>query len=251
MKSATNKIILAAAVACTVAVVAVAEDNIAANPVLGTLSTLTAVEMPAKASDLVTQADAKHLKQTTVDVVKAAVGLNPAAAPVIVGSISHATPAVAATASATAVGLVPNQVLAIARAAAAAAPSKAGAIVEAICRVLPAEYEAVAVAVAEVVPGAGREILAGIATALPQLKTAIDQTLVNYQGNIPSVSTVLAQVVQTQTAIGLASLGSGTSQDVRGPSQGPPSVPIVGTPIIINPGTGGQVPTGPFPYDAP
>ena len=260
MKSAKKTIILTVAVACTLAVTAVAEDNLAANPVLGLLSTVTAVEMPAKASALVAQADAKNLKQTTIDVVKAAVGLNPAAAPVVVGTISHASPTMAATASATAVGLVPNQVLAIARAAAAACPSKAGAIVEAICRVLPADYAAVALAVAEVVPGAGREILAGISTAIPQLKGTMDQTLVSYQGSIPSVSTVLNQVAQSGTAVALAAVGAGalgaspaglTTTPVKGPTFGPPLVPISGTPIIVTPGTGGQVPTGGGSYSSP
>jgi hypothetical protein len=234
---------------------------LAANPVLGVLSTVTAAEMPAKASELVAQADAKTLKQTTIDVVKASVGLNPAAAPVIVGSIARTTPAMAATASATAVGLVPNQVIAIARAAAAACPTKAGAIVEAICRVLPASYEVVALAVAEVVPGAGREILAGVSTALPQLKNSIDQTLASYQGSIPSVSTVLNQVIASQTPASLATAaaivpggaqsGAPTGPMPRGPSSGPPFVPITGTPIVITPGSGGQVPTGGGPYSSP
>lgn len=264
MKSANYKFILTMAVACTMAVGAVAEDNLAANPVLGVLSTAKAIELPAKAAELVAKADAKSLKQTTIDVVKAAVGLNPAGAPIIVGTIAHASPAMAATASATAVGLVPNQVLAIARAAAAACPTKAGEIVEAICRVLPADYQAVAMAVAEVVPGAGREILAGISTAIPQLKTTIDQTLASYQGSIPSVSTVLSQVAQTDTSAGLAALATGspgaspspagvTPSPIlpRGPSTGTPFVPISGTPIVITPGAGGQVPTGGGDYTAP
>ena len=163
----------------------------------------------------------------------------------------------AATASATAVGLVPNQALVIARAAAAACPSKAGAIVEAICRVLPAEYEAIASAVAEVVPGAGREILAGISTAVPQLKSTIDQTLVSYQGSIPSVNTVLSQVVQAQSAVALATMvaatpgaahsGLGTARVMpQGVASGPPLVPFTGTPAVYNgynPGTIGLSPT--------
>lgn len=238
------------------AVGAVAGDNLTASPALGVLSTVTAAELPAKASELVVQADAKNLKQTTIDVVKAAVGLNPAAAPAIVASIAHASPAMAATASATAVALVPNQVLAIARAAAAACPAKAGAIVEAICRVLPADYQKVALAVAEVVPGAGKEILAGIATAIPGLKGTIDQTLAGYQGGMPSMSTVLAKVVQIQPTLAATPVVVGTPASPasplspqapsmpRGPSPGNPPLPPSGTPTVITPSGGGAIPTG-------
>ena len=139
---------------------------------------------------------------------------------------------------------------------------KLGGIVEAICRVLPVacctnEYEAIASAVAEVVPGAGREILAGISTAVPQLKSTIDQTLVSYQGSIPSVNTVLSQVVQAQSAVALATMvaaAPGAAHSVlgtarvmpQGPASGPPLVPFTGTPAVYNgynPGTIGLSPT--------
>jgi hypothetical protein len=158
-----------------------AGDTPKANPFLAVLSTTTQAELPAKAADLVAQADAKQQQQTTIDVVKAAVGLNPAAAAVIVGSIAQTTPAMAAIAAGTAAGLVPNQAATIARAAAAAAPQQAGKIVEAICRVLPAAYAEVAEAVADVVPGAGKEILAGVSAAIPALKGPIDKVLLAQQ----------------------------------------------------------------------
>jgi hypothetical protein len=79
-----------------------------ASPVLGVLSGVTAMELPTKAALLVSQADAKNLKATTIDVVKTAVGLNPAAAAPVVGSIAQQTPEMAPTAAATAVSLVPD-----------------------------------------------------------------------------------------------------------------------------------------------
>jgi len=146
-----------------------------ANPALSgipeILASSTSAELPAQAAKLVAQADAKSLQATTIAVVKAAVGLNPAAAALIVGSIAQSTPAMAATAAATAAALVPNQAPAIARAAASSAPAKAGTIVEAVCRVLPASYEVVADAVSDVVPSASKEILAGIAAAIPELQS--------------------------------------------------------------------------------
>src|SRR5664280_1478001 len=173
---------LAAIVLATAVKVSAGENN-GATPFFASLSAATAAELPAKAAGLVSQANAKNLKQTTIDVVKAAVGLNPAAAP-----------AIAATAVAAAVSVVPDQVVAIARAAAAAAPAKAGQIVGAVCRELPASYQAVAEAVAEVVPGASREILTAISAAIPTLKDSLNKVLASYNGNIPSVSSVLAQV---------------------------------------------------------
>jgi len=263
MRSSIYKLVLTVATASAVVVGAAAADNTGSSPVLGVLSTVTSAELPAKAADLVAQASTKNLKQTTIDVVKAAVGLNPAAAPAIVGSIAQTSPTMAATASATAVALVPNQVLVIARAAAAASPAQAGQIVEAICRVLPNDYKAIAEAVAEVIPGAGKEILAGVSTAIPTLKNVIDQTLASYQGSVPSVSTVLNQVVQTENSILISTLASGTSGTTpsgssgtpiglpQGPSVGAPPVPPAGTPTLITPSSGGTVPSGQNGYSAP
>jgi hypothetical protein len=260
MKSLKYATCLTVAVALAMAVKVSAGETTGASPFLGVLSTATSAELPAKAAELVTQADAKNLKQTTIDVVKAAVGLNPAAAPAIVGSIAQASPATAATAAATAVTLVPNQAVAIARAAAAAAPAKAGAIVEAICRVLPKSYQDVANAVAEVVPGAGKEILAGIAAAIPELKSIINQTLASYDGKIPSVSAVLTQVDQAQNLAGtttsLASAtpsGTAATPAVFSPNvqSGPPAVPPSATPAL-DPTPAPPTPTrGGHTYSAP
>ena len=262
MKLINYKIFLTVAIAATLASGVAAEDRTVASPAMGILSTVTSAELPAKAAELVTQAaGAKNLHQITIEVVKTAVGLNPASAPAIVGSIALASPDMAATASAKAVALVPNQVLAIARAAAAACPAKAGAIVEAICRVLPADYRQVAEAVAEVVPGADKEILAAVSAAIPDLSKAIDQALSSYQVGISSITTVLGQVAQTQpSAATLAALSSPSGVTTpssptspislpRGPTVTAPSVPISGTPITILPGNGSPVPTGTRGYN--
>ncbi|HXI70582.1 MAG TPA: hypothetical protein VNN22_09545 [Verrucomicrobiae bacterium] len=225
-----------------------------AGPIMAVLSGATAVELPAKAAQLVSQADAKNLKPTTVAVVKAAVGLNPAAAAAIVGSIAQKTPEMAATAAATAVSLVPNQAVAIARAAAAAAPAQAGRIVESVCRVLPAAYQKVANAVAEVAPGAGKEILTAISAAIPALKAPIAQALAASKGNVPSVSAVLEQVaaaVPTATLPTLAQSGLPSPMVAGPPHPGNPYVPIPVVHNNIDPGSGGDVPTGGRDYAAP
>jgi hypothetical protein len=231
-----------------------AADTSAANPALPVLSAVTQAELPAKASELVVQASDKSRQQTTIEVVSAAVGLNPAAAPAIVGSIAQSLPEMASVAAATAVGLVPNQVDAIARAAAAAAPAKAGQIVQAICSVLPKEYKAVAEAVAEVVPGAGREILAGVSAAIPGLQDSINKVLASNGGNIPSVSSVLdplkpsAQLAMTSSGLTPIAFDSPT---FAGPTYSTPYVAPPATHTNIDSNTGGKVPTGGRNYSKP
>ena len=250
MKSLKKTIPVVAAIVLLMAVKVSAGEN--ANPFLGSLSTVASAELPSKAGELVAASDAKHLKQTTISVVKAAIGLNPAAAPAIVGSIAQSTPSMAATAASTALGLVPSQAEAIAKAAAAAAPAKAGAIVEAMCRVAPKSYQSIADAVAEVVPGAGKEILAGIKAAIPGLKDSIDQTVAAYDGKIPSISAVLTQVAASQQSSGNPIAGNDPLPLPRGPSVGAPPVTPSGTPVVIDPGSGGAIPPGgPRGYAAP
>ena len=252
MKTLKYALTCLAACALTTAVNVRAADT--DSPIMAVLSGSTAMELPAQAAQLVSQADAKNLKTTTIAVVKAAVGLNPAAAAPIVGSIAHTRPVMAATAAATAVSLVPDQAVAIARAAAAAAPAKAGQIVEAVCRVLPAAYQKMADAVAEVAPDAGKEILTAIGTAIPSLKNPIAQVLAVNKENVPSVSTVLEQVsvaVPTATTPSLAQAGLGASAAIAPPTAGAPYVPLPVTHQNIDPGSGGVVPTGGRDYAAP
>jgi hypothetical protein len=231
-----------------------AADSSAANPALPVLSAVTQAELPAKASELVVQASDKTRQQTTIQVVSAAVGLNPAAAPAIVGSIAQSSPEMASVAAATAVSWVPNQAEAIARAAAAAAPTKAGQIVQAICRVLPDQYKTIAEAVAEVVPGAGREILAGVSAAMPSLQDSINKVLAS-NGSIPSVASVLdplkpsAQFAMT-TPSGLTPIAF-DSPTFAGPTYGNPYVtpPVGHTNFDAN--TNNTVPAGKRNYAKP
>jgi len=187
--------------------------------------------------------------------VSAAVGLNPAAAPAVVGSIAQSSPEMASVAAATAVSWVPNQAEAIARAAAAAAPTKAGQIVQAICRVLPAEYKTIAEAVAEVVPGAGRAILAGVSAAIPALQDSINKVLASNEGNIPSVSSVLdplkpsAQFAMT-TSSGLTPIAF-DAPTFAAPGFGASPVPTPPAHTNLDANTNGVVPTGKRNYAKP
>ncbi len=227
MRNLKYTVFIATAVVLAPAMNMNAGESTVANPYFVVLSIATAAELPAKAAELVSKADSKQRQQVTIDVVKAAVPLNPAAAPAIVGSIAQSTPEMVAIAAATAVSLVPEQAAAIARAAAVAVPTKAGQIVEAICRVIPVAYKKVAIAVAEVVPGAGREILTAISAAIPTLKGSINKVLANYTGTVPLVSSVLDQVKPSVEVATSAQLPQSTfdSPSLAPPTVDPPFVP--------------------------
>jgi hypothetical protein len=246
-----KSVTLVAVVCATLSLLAADKNN--SNPYLAQLSRATPMELPAQAAQLVAKSEAKARPLATVDVVKAALGLNPAAACQIVGCIAQAEPEMAPVAAGTAVSLVPDQAESIARVAAAAAPAQAGAIVAAICRVLPKQYKGVALAVAEVAPTQGKEILAGIASAIPTLKAPLAKAMMASNPEAtPTVASVLDSVPATldlspSIPMPVASAGSA----VAPPSYGPPYVPLSGTPVNLNPGTGGEVPTGGRDYASP
>ena len=210
------------------------------------LSHVPAAELPAKAAALIKDTKARDREAVTLEVVKVAVALNPAAAPAIVGAISRSVPDVAALAAGTAAAEQPKQAAAIARAAAAAAPSKAGKIVVSVCRAVPNDYRNIAVAVAQAVPGSGKEILSAVAAALPDLKPGIEGVLARYGLNAPSVAFVLDPKMQAPD-LGTAPSAPGgviPSPLARGPAIGPPFLPLSGTPTNVTPGTSGNVPPG-------
>ncbi len=197
------------------------------------LSQGPAAELPAAAADIVKKAKARDWGHTTVDVVKAATAINPAAAPAVVGAIARAVPEMAAVAAETAAGEQPKLASAIARAAAVAAPGKVAKIVAAVCRAVPNDYRAVALAVSEAVPGSGKEVLKGVAAAVPSIRPGIDKNLAAYNGN---TAAFLDQVASANR--------NGTAPLTRGPSIGPPYVPYSGTVGTITPNTTTEVPPG-------
>jgi hypothetical protein len=233
------------------------KDAAKANPFNKVLSAVPSAELPAKAADLILQTKPADREATTVQVVKGAVGMNPAAAPAIVGAVARAVPEMASVAAAAAAAEQPKQARAIAKAAAAAAPTQAAQVVEAVCRVAPKEYRAVATEVAETVPGANKEILKALSKALPELKPSLDRAMVGYGGNVVSVGDTLAQATQiakaeTEPTIqSLPTLPTRGALLSRGPAVGPPYVPLTGTATNVTSGTSGEVPTGGRNYAAP
>ena len=216
---------------------------------LSILKTATMAELPGKAAAVVAAADTKSQAKVTADVVKAAIGLNPAAAVNVVAAIASTTPEMASVAAATAASLLPQQAAVFAQTAASAAPKQAGKIAEAVCQVAPDSYRAVAVAVATAAPSAAREILEGIANAIPSLKGAIETALANYQNTIPSVNVVLAKSGLDALASGMAAGSPASVAPNRGVVN--PIVPPapVQTPVV--PVTLPPVATGDRNYSTP
>jgi hypothetical protein len=238
-----------------------AKDAPKDNPFTKTLSAVKAAELPAKAADLVSQAKKADRQATTINVVKAALGINPAAAPAIVGAIARAVPEMAIIAASTAAAEQPKQVVAIAKAAAAGAPSQISGIVRVACRAVPNEYRNIAVGVSQTVPGAGSEILKGVASAFPELKPAIEGALAGHGGSAASVAVTLDQAAAVKAAPAattptLLSQPSGStvvgrSSMARGPASGPPYIPLGTTPTNVNSGASGEVPGGGRNYAEP
>ena len=211
----------------------------ASNPLKETLSGVPPIELPAKAAQVV--------KET-----KAAVGINPAAAPAIVGAIARTTPEMASAAAGTAAAAQPKQAGAIAKAAAAGAPTKAGKIVTAVCRAAPRDYRGIAIAVSQAVPGAAKEILEAVASALSDLKPYIEEAITSFRGGVLTVAAVLDQAAKlAQTSPGSGSGPVALAPMARGPSIAPPYLPMSGTPGNVTPTTSGEVPTGGRNYAAP
>jgi len=204
------------------------------------LSRVPAAELPTKAVELVNVAKPRDREGVTVDVVKTAVSINPAAAPVIVSAMARAMPDMAATAAATAAAAQPRQAASITKAATAAAPSKAAKIVVAVSRVVPSDYLKIAVAGSQAAPGSDKEILNSLAAAFPELKAGIEHVLAQ-RGNSPTVSYALASVTPTTVQPAPAGLANSLA---RGPAVGPPFIPLSQTPTNIIPGTSGNVPPG-------
>ena len=236
------------------------KDAPKANPYNKVLAAVPATELPAKAAELVYQAKPAEREATTVQVVKGAVSLNPAAAAIIVGAVARAVPEMASVAAGAAAAEQPKQARAIAKAAAAAAPSQAARVVEAVCRVVPKQYQAVAVAVAQAVPGANKEIVKAVGVALPELRVSLERAVAGYGGNVVSVGDTLAQAARIAQSSGPEGTAAAATQPntatrpmplSRGPGVGPPYVTLSITPTNVTSVNTEPVPEGGRNYAKP
>lgn len=147
-----------------------------------TLSSVSILEMPAKAASLVKQADVKDREVVTSAVVTSAAAIKQTALPAVVGAISKAVPEMAATAASVAASAQPKLALDVAKAAAASAPEHAVEIAKAIGRVLPAQARNVALVIASVLPSKEAEVLVKFANEVSASTTTL---AANSEGTTP------------------------------------------------------------------
>ena len=214
------------------------------------LSSVSVLEMPAKAAELVKDAPAKTREIVTSAVVRNAAGLKPTALPAVVGAIAKSSPEMAATAAAVATSVQPKLAVDVSKAAAASAPSQAAAIVAAVCKVLPANYHNVAVVVAQIAPDAASGILAAVGSSIPKLQPFIQQASAGGTGAI-NVGSILTQAEILASGTPVASI-TPTAPAVRPPTINPPYNPLPpGTPGTGSVTNSGVVPPGGRDYEAP
>jgi hypothetical protein len=224
---------------CLVGFSSLAKETPSVDSLKATLSAAPAPELPVMAAKLVKDASARDREAITVNVVKAAVGINPAAAPVIVGAIARAVPEMAAVAAGTAAAEQPKQAAAIAYAAGKAAPARAGRIVTAVCGAVPQEYPSIAIAVSEAAPTSGKEILRSVGAAVPSLKRYLDNELAGYGQAVPPVADTLNKVA------GLVAKDPNATAASKAAVSGAPYVPPASgssgnQPNTVAPTTGGR-----------
>lgn len=208
-----------------------------------TLRAESAIEMPAKAAQMVSQAKAEDRDITTASVVAAALDVRPASAVAVVGAIGRQSPEAAAPAAVKAALLQPKNLSKIASAAAAAAPTQAPKIVEALCKAMPTKYAVIASAVAKAVPSASKEVMAAVTAAVPALKPFVNRATSDLAKDA-SIALLLsrAEVLVAETAKSAGQqpeqLLAGASYDavVGPPTQGPPftQLPEGETPGVIS-----------------
>lgn len=136
-----KKLTTAAAVLIAAATFAASSHALTAGQVQMIQTTVLGVpvpEMPAKAAELVIQAEKKDKQEVAVTVVRAVVSKHRAAAPLVIASISKAEPELAPVVAAVAAKLVPEKAAYIARAAMIAAPAHASAVPAAVNGTVPA-----------------------------------------------------------------------------------------------------------------
>jgi hypothetical protein len=165
------------------------------------LKGVPAAELPAKAAELVK--GSKRLDQTAMakNVVKAAVKINPAATPLVIGAVAHAVPETAAVAAQAAAIDEPLETEEITMAAVAVVPTRAGEIVLAVCRAMPDDYRRIAIIAARTAPAAARDILNAVGAIRPDLKPYIDVEMAPPTRGIPSVTWCLDQAETARSRV--------------------------------------------------
>ena len=151
-------------------------DTLDRSAITEAMKRVPAAELPACAAELLKNCSAQ---ETTVvsNVVSAAIKINPAATPLVVGAVARGAPESAALAAQVAALQQPEQIQSIARAAAGVVPARAGEIVAALLHANTNAYRDVALSAARVAPAASIKILHAIAEVRPDLKPYLEKEL--------------------------------------------------------------------------
>lgn len=127
----------------------------------------------------------------------------------------------------------------VVQAAIARSPKAAAAIVGAIAKAVPEMAATAAATATKLQPKLAKAIAKAAAKSAPARANEITMAV---QGAVTAASKPVASTAANQLP---------TAFTPRGPSVGPPYVPLSGTPGNINPGTSGVVPTGGRNYASP
>jgi hypothetical protein len=202
------------------------------------LRSVPAPELPITAAKIIQQSSAADREATTLSVVRAAVDLNPAAAPLLVGAVARALPEMVALAAATAAAKQPAQAEAITTTAVTIAPGNLGQIVKSMSAAVPNEFRDIALAAEQAAPNSRQEIIQSIGSSLPQLKPYLDREVMLYGRTGAPISLVLdhatiAQANATRT-------NSISDSSVQAAAQNPSNPSAPETPASRDPKAGGN-----------
>ncbi len=140
------------------------------------LSAVSVPEMPAKAAELVAEAEPAARDLVTDDVLRAAATMTkPGVMPYLVSAICHRCPTNAEAAVTTATELQPDDVLIFVKAAICAAPGEVEKIVYSACKEAPNHSANIALIASRELPSQKNLVLAGFANALPGLQTYLEK----------------------------------------------------------------------------
>jgi hypothetical protein len=248
-----KRLVLTTAVTLSLAAAVWAKEPATTSNYRSELSSISPLEVPAKAAAIVVQAGDKERESVTVSVVKSVFEVNSTTCAAAVSSIARNTPEMAPVAAGTAAALQPKMAAAIARAAASAAPAQAEKIVYAVCKAVPSQYRSVALSVGQAVPNAAPDILRGLSQAVPSLKPYLDQARMSLPSSgeqtvanvLAKSDTTIAAGVGPQPASPRAFAGTQPP-----PVIGPPFVPLTNNVVPPEIDSGDSKPvTGPRPPD--
>ena len=159
------------------------------------LSGVPVPEIPAKAAELVHEADASDRDRIAQDVLRAVSTIaKPGVLPYTVSAICRANPEVAASVVATAIRLQPEDVSVFATAALCAAPGQVEQVVFSACKAAPASCAEVAVVASRQLPAANDLILAGLIGARPELELYLEEAQIEVGTN--DFEALISRIVQ-------------------------------------------------------